>query len=315
MEYNEFLNCVKDYVKSLCDEKDNVIIHQVVKNNSLMLDGLVIQKEGAVVSPTIYLNRYYEEYLDGKSIAAISHEVIELDRGNRYNFSFPIEEFYDFKLIKDRIVYKLVNTDRNKVLLDMIPHRDYLDFSIIYYCLLDNIDGTFATTLIYDTHINLWEITEEDLFEIASENTSKTLVPVIKNMSMILSELLGNGEFGPEETKEIEEELRNDNNMPMYVITNKEKIFGASCILYPGLLHDFGLEHGNFYILPSSIHEVIFIPENESIIPDNLCDMVKEVNSTQVSIDEILSDKVYYYSILSENLSEINNVNDLSTLA
>ena len=86
----------------------------------------------------------------------------------------------------------------------------------------------------------------------------------------------------------------------MYVLTNKNRCYGASCMLYPGLMYKFAEEHGDFYLLPSSIHEVILIPMDDVISHEDLCSMVREINENDVDITERLSDHVYFYSC-SEN--------------
>lgn len=52
---------------------------------------------------------------------------------------------------------------------------------------------------------------------------------------------------------------------------------------------------GDFYILPSSIHEILLVPDNGDKAADDLRDMVREVNATQVSPEEKLTDNVYHY--------------------
>ena len=87
-----------------------------------------------------------------------------------------------------------------------------------------------------------------------------------------------------------------DNMMPMFVATNSKKVNGAGVILYDGLLRTFAEKiGGDFYILPSSVHEVIFVPANGDMDARYLIQMVKEVNATEVAPDEVLSDNVYMY--------------------
>lgn len=296
MEYHVFTACLKECVEALCPDSDQVLVQKVLKNNSLELDGLVIQKEGYPISPTIYLNEFYNCFLQGRSLTEIAKEIIEIDATNRCSFEFPIETFCDFQQIKSRIVYKLVNTERNRALLEKIPHRDYLDCSIIYYCFLDKINGSCATTLIYYSHMERWNVQEEDLFQIASLNTPVIHPADLKSMDAVLTELIQAGDFDEEDAAQLTEELSLEGDrFPMYVLTNKERIFGASCILYDNILKEFAQRNGSFYILPSSIHEVILVPEQEELQADKLTDMVLEVNETQVAHDEVLSDSVYCY--------------------
>ena len=85
-------------------------------------------------------------------------------------------------------------------------------------------------------------------------------------------------------------------NETMYVASNSDRVNGSAVILYPGLLKDFADRIGKpFFILPSSIHECLFVPADERISADVLRQMVHEVNEAEVAPDEVLSDSVYYY--------------------
>ena len=87
-----------------------------------------------------------------------------------------------------------------------------------------------------------------------------------------------------------------DSAFPMYVATNVFKMNGACILLYDGVLKKFAEKIGSdFYILPSSVHEVIFVPANGDMDARYLIQMVKEVNATEVAPDEVLSDNVYIY--------------------
>ena len=98
------------------------------------------------------------------------------------------------------------------------------------------------------------------------------------------------------------EELRDA--APMYVLSNRTRVQGASCILYPNILKDFAAAvKSDFYILPSSVHEVILLPVQGDEDEEGLKRMVCEVNETQVEREEVLSDSVYYYSREREKLS------------
>ena len=85
--------------------------------------------------------------------------------------------------------------------------------------------------------------------------------------------------------------------VPMYILTNEYKLNGAATILYRDVLEDFSKAcDGDFYLLPSSIHEVILVPAKECNSFDEMTQMVQEVNETQVEAEELLADHAYYYS-------------------
>lgn len=99
------------------------------------------------------------------------------------------------------------------------------------------------------------------------------------------------------------ESVYEDDICPMYVATNSKKLNGACVMLYDGLLRDFARKVGrSFYIIPSSIHEVILIPDTLDMDIRYMKAMVKEVNGTEVALDEVLSDNVYRYDIDTDRI-------------
>jgi hypothetical protein len=90
-------------------------------------------------------------------------------------------------------------------------------------------------------------------------------------------------------------------NEKMYVLSNDRGINGASTLLYPNVLYDFASSiRMNFYILPSSIHECILVPDTGKLSKAALKEMVKDVNDSHVSADEVLSNEVYYYDLATD---------------
>ena len=85
----------------------------------------------------------------------------------------------------------------------------------------------------------------------------------------------------------------------IYLITNESKMYGASGICYKGVLDDVFEDVGreNFYILPTSVHEVLVVPESKADIKD-LYMMVFTANSDPSAVrpEDVLSYNVYHYN-------------------
>lgn len=82
----------------------------------------------------------------------------------------------------------------------------------------------------------------------------------------------------------------------MYVATNTDNSIGAAILLYDGVLKTFAEQTGgDFYILPSSIHETMFVPAYGKRDDAFMLSMVRNVNRENVAPEEVLSDNVYYY--------------------
>ncbi|MBO5458696.1 MAG: hypothetical protein J5981_00410 [Lachnospira sp.] len=284
MEYGDFLQCVQERTKKYAGKGGIVSVNHVIKNNGCELDGLVIMEKGKNISPTIYLNGYFDEYQSGKDLDDIVTEIMQKYNENKDKLQIEADYFDDFNNIKACIVYKVINYSRNYRLLKNVPHKKILDLAVVYYCLLGQRDGENITALIHNSNMKKWNVTEQDLHYAAVENTPKLLESQIRPMSAIISDVL----------EDCELDSRTDE---MYVLTNKSRLNGASCILYENVLRHFAEQIGrDLYILPSSVHEVILLPMYEDYDKRELECMVRDVNSDGVAKDEILSDRVYTYN-------------------
>ena len=291
MMYELFIKEVKEAVVSKVGTGFDVTVNKVTKNNDLVLDGLVIKATDTNIAPTIYLNGYYERYEDG---AMELSDVVEsiIDTYSRHNsVTFDVSTFTDFDAVKNRICYKLVNTASNKKLLEDVPHRELFDLSIVYYVVVSVEANVTGSIIIHNNHIKLWDITENDLYEFASDNTKRLLPAGIKSMFDTLSEMINM------------EDLPDTDDL-MYVLTNREKLQGASTILYPDVLSTFAdRKNANLWLLPSSVHEWIVIPDYGNMNRETLSEMIQEVNGSQLAPDEVLSDHPYYYNRTTKVLS------------
>ena len=102
-------------------------------------------------------------------------------------------------------------------------------------------------------------------------------------------------------------DMENDEDrIPMYVLSNKQKLQGAACMFYPDILKNFAEEkNSDLYILPSSIHEVILLPAVGDLEKEGLLEMVTEINKTQVQECDVLADSVYYYNRKLQQLERL----------
>lgn len=289
MTYQEFKQHI---VTSLQQEFSSatISIQDIVKNNNTHLDGLTIFSEGCNISPTIYLNYYYSQYEKGRPFSEVYRDILKIYQENSPSINIDISFFTVYSKVKSRIIFKLINYQRNRELLNRVPHFRFLDLAIVFHCLVKTDRTGTATILIQNHHLSFWDITKDDLYALAMANTPKLLQYDLRNMTDVLKELLCGDNRLPAE-------LSSDDAFPMYMLSNRAKLNGSVCILYQNLLQDFASRLGSdLYILPSSIHEVLIIPADKSGSYEELSDMVREVNATQLSREEILSDHVYYFS-------------------
>lgn len=288
--YSEFKQHILSDLQNRLGSDIRVTVQDIIKNNDTHLDGLTILSAKYNLSPTIYLNHYFKQYENGRSLPDIEEDILKVYHDNCPSANIDISFFTDYDKVKSRIIFKLVNYERNRELLQEVPHYRFLDLSIVFNCLVESSPSGSATILIHNHHLRYWGITKDDLYALAKQNTPKLLSYDLRNMTDILKELLA-GESIPADAPD------DATSYPMYVLTNRYKLNGSGCILYQNLLRDFANRlESDLFILPSSVHEVLIIPVKNQTHPQELSDMVKDVNSSQLSREEILSDHIYYFS-------------------
>ncbi len=318
MEFREFVKNVKIGLEVIV--KDNlsdgrVVIRRVRRNNNVRLYAISIVKNGEKAMPTIYLKEYYKMYLSGMPIDEICYEIYGVyEEGiKKFNKYVDVEKLLNYELIKDKIYYKLINYEMNREMLKEHPHFHFLDMAIIFYVMVETFSDGQATTLINNVHLEKWRVNTDELKEISYYNTWKKFPAEIRKMEDIVSDLIiddlldddwleediSYGGYTYDEIRDtVKEEMSNVTEieeMDMYVLTNNIRTNGATCITYPEVLKGFRERLGeDFYVIPSSIHEVILVPIRGRD-REEFDEMVKEVNRSELDPVEILSNHVYVY--------------------
>lgn len=279
----------------------SVVVHKVTKNNNLVLTGISIRSREVNLAPTIYMDGYYNDYKNGRPMIEIIAEVERAYDTYKVEQDFDVNSITDFNHVQDKICYKLVNRDKNKELLSDAPYLPFHDLAVIFYVVVSEDRVGTGTVTVHNHLMEMWGNPDiKELYRIAKNNTQRRYKGRVSNMMEIIGEIISHSadNVDPDVVDAFFEmdSVYEDNMMPMFVATNSKKVNGAGVILYDGLLRTFAEKiGGDFYILPSSVHEVIFVPANGDMDARYLIQMVKEVNATEVAPDEVLSDNVYKY--------------------
>ncbi|MCD8078570.1 MAG: DUF5688 family protein [Lachnospiraceae bacterium] len=203
----------------------------------------------------------------------------------------------DWEPVRERIGLKLIHRAWNQRLLERTPHRSVLDLALVCYLSFEMERGCSGVLLIQRDRLAGWGISEEDLFHQAEQNEEVFFTPECVPMEQMLISLfaLEKGEAGIlglcGSFSDISKEL------PLYVITNRQRSLGASAVLSPGLLLRLTEEKNweECFLLPSSIHEMIALPGSMTDA-QKLSWLVRDVNERAVRHEDLLSYSVYRYS-------------------
>lgn len=293
MDMRQFAEKIRETIEQEQQGRfEEVILQDVLKNNGITRRGLVLRGSGTNLAPAIYLESFFRAYEEGTCMGEIVRRILEA-YGSTPHEGVDMSFFQEFPKVKDRLCMRLVNRDANAGHLEDVPYRELLDLAVVYY--VDYHDSGFGagTIQVRNSHMEMWGITEGDLWEAARRNTPQQKPGRIENMEDILVEMCageGDGDSGFCSC------CMGRNPVPMLVITNTERIYGAAVILYDGILKQAADKtDSDLYILPSSIHEVIAVPMMMGKDASTLREMVIEVNQNEVHPEDVLSGNVYIY--------------------
>ena len=284
MNYQEFRDEVKKnigmYLNTSGMENAKVEIETVQKVNK-KLEGLKLVTENSKVFPTYYMDNLYKDYLSNGNFDLTMVELIEklkFSEMERPDFDL------DFNKIKDKVILELVNSENNKGLLENIPHRNIADLSVIYRWIIDANNYGITSAIVTNQVAEEINLSENDLFKSASENLKKTSPATIKSLEEVVMGIMN------------DQGIKIDDLDSIYVISNTRKQYGAAAILDTELMSNIAEQmDSNIYILPSSIHECLLVSDRFGE-PEQLQQMVREVNSTEVDIKDKLSDNLYVFN-------------------
>lgn len=284
MNFDMFQSALADEVRRLVADPSAVSVQLTRKNNGRQLHALCIRRPGSRLSPMIYLEDFYRRYQQGIPLTHLA-KLLLLQYQELPDPASPLlESFKNWERAKADIYCKLVNYGLNEPFLLSVPHKRFLDLAVLYYYRVDPSLLPDATVTISNSHLSLWHITADELHHTAWSNTLAHFPSKLQSMAQTLTALSG--------------DCASPSHTPaMYVLSNTQNFLGAICLLYPDALKEAArLLASDLYILPSSIHECILLPQELSFSRSALRDMVETINQTQLEPEEILSDQVYLYS-------------------
>lgn len=270
-------------VKTELGEDMEIRLQEVGKNNGCIRQTIQIYEPDSLVGVVIYLDDMLREIREGEMDAKTAAErIVDIYRDQSEN-SEMLDTVRNFRKedILDRVVYQLVNREKNADLLAEIPYRNFLDMAVVYRVSI-KADGKYVgSILVTNGFCKTYNIHFEELEASAKQNTEKEGF-FTKALSALVGKMLGKPDM-PE-------------TPDMWVVSNPDCINGAAVMLYKEEFQSMADKlESDLFVLPSSIHEVIVVPADREAL-DNYKTMVREINETEVDPEEVLTDSVYHYN-------------------
>ncbi len=291
MMFEEFTRSVAGQIREFLPDKfadAEIELKPVTKNNDTTYWGLVIKAAGSSIAPNIYLEQFFKEYQDGEDMERILEKIAAFRIENEAPQNLDMDWIKDFNQCKDKIVPRIISLGLNKGLLEERPHMVIEDLAVTYYIVLDRFNDGTAGIAVTNNLMECWNVTVEDLNSIAVKNLPVMEKSELKSISEVLSGICG---------EDLTAMMLDD--CGLYVLSNEHKMYGAAALMDVNMMaHIYEKFDGEFFMIPSSVHEWIVLPKSLGLMDGNsLASMIREVNATQVSPEERLSDHAYIYSI------------------
>lgn len=278
---NEFVEALKENLSERGNDVD-VKVSTVEKMNQ-SYEAITITPEGSNIGMNMNLEVFAEAYESGVPFNEIVEQVTNKVEAHLADMpTFDVQSLTDYEQMKDKLAMEVVAADRNADLLAKVPHQEMEDMAVVYRFVMESDENGRASILVSNDLLDKMGVTPEQLHADALENAPELRPAVIKGMSEVMMDMMGEDAhemFGIDEFPQDE---------MMYVATVPDKISGAGVIAYQEFM-DQAAEKlgGDFYILPSSIHEVLLVKDDGAVNFNDLKSMVEDVNATQVAPEEI----------------------------
>ena len=294
MNKKTFMERVKNEIEGYLPEEyrgASINLEEVTKNNDTKMCGLSILREDDNMSPLIYLDRYYNQFEGGedmeKILESIAHEYV-----TSMGYVMPeIEPDLDYENIREHLRPKLIDSLSNRDLLkEVVSYTNELGLAVVPYIDFERSEGYPGIAVVTKEMAAVHEYDEDRVIRDAIKNEPGITDPKLYDLEDMMFSFLGE----PDDLFENTDMVRSQSNI--LVLTNKERYLGAAMIIYPEVLEAIGNILGSdYYVLPSSIHEVIIMRDQGLMTPKEMVQMVERINDTVVNPEDRLGNRVFRY--------------------
>ena len=273
---------IREFANEVAKMVENAEVKEVAKANGVIKTGLTVGE--GTIRPTVYVDDMFNQ---GYTVQQAAAMVTRLAEQYKPKENFDVEQFLDFEgFVKANLRARLYNEKTKADVKRSAAARGFKGLIIVPYVELENFEGTSGAIKVTKEHIEKWGVTAKEVIDTALENTAKDAVT--KDLFGFIHDL----------HPEYADEMLGGINIPdgPIIISNKAGVCGASAILglMPGLKEKYT---NGFFVLPSSIHEVLVLPNNGNENLESLTQMVKEVNATTVLPEEVLGEQAYGFGV------------------
>lgn len=263
----------------------------VIKRNDEKLIG-IIGRTSHALCPTVYVEPFYQNYRQGMSADEVIDRMAEIFWQEHLSVKSELSirnNMEDFEKIKDRLIIVLSSLDMNEQWLKDKCYRPFLNLAATVGILVDVDETSNSIIHVKEKMLDMWNVTFEYIFEVAKENSFIESNILFKDIYDVLTL---DGIF-----------LDADASL-LYVATNCHNFMGANLLMNNSFLYEIAEElQDSFYIIPSSVHELLVLPACQVQDIEGLNLLIQNINDTEVILSDRLSYTLYYYDCTTHKVS------------
>ena len=287
LTYSEFVKYLRENILTAMGPayaKAQVSVGPVAKLGS-RYKGLSVRQAGQKAAVTVNLDDLYADYRQGRRAEDILKETAEAASKAPAEHDFGWVE--NLEEVRPHLFVRLSNAVNNHELLQKVPHRIITDLALTAHVeiSLSGRKEALCSTMVNNTLLRMYGLEADELIDLALQNSVARMPALIERTDFFMRRWNMPGD--------------SKGKTEMMTVTNRQMINGAAVLFYPGVLDMLGRTLGDYYVIPSNIHEVLAIPDGQADF-QGLSDLVKHVNSVAVSPEEKLSDHLYHYDCAAE---------------
>lgn len=295
MNFNEFKAEVAEKIIDQLSEVEGLRaeVKDVLKNNDQRKTGLILTAGKENVAPVIYLEDFYAELQHGRPFADVLKDIRDIYREHAH-MPVAAEDILNVDM-RDKVFAVLVDKARNAENLENLVYKDVgSGLALTYRVQVTEVmpDGGQGTVGVSKSMAMTRGLDVNTIHEMAIDSLRRDPIE-FRPMEEIMNEFLQGVSAN---SVEFNENMEVNKDEVMFVLSNQSRFYGASLFFYPGVKETIEKILGEgYFVLPSSKHELIIIPESRGVSPEELSNMVKEVNESQVDSVDQISDTAYFY--------------------
>ena len=298
--YNTFKETVFKKLTELLGE-GIVEKHTKIKTNGVKAEGVLLKVNNAAISPLLYFGDT-ERIYDDDDVELFVEKALDSYEETCKRTSTDVEHLRDWDIVKNYIRPRIINYRKNEERLKNIPHVCIMDLAVTFVIPSENVMPEYENGRIEVTEflMKCYEMDEAAMYKQAIENLERDGY-----------EFASVGELLNIEELEVEANEKSVSQNKLHMLTCSDGVGGAVTMLSNKILSETcqKMECERIYVLPSSVNEVLVL-NVEEIDVESLQKLVKDVNETIVLPEEYLSDCVYLYDSVSDELKNMGEAND-----